>query len=138
MMGFHHESSVAGRSSKRKTTCHEVEMFRELYPGLSICGKSNDMFRSPLVCQFIKKTQYDLYTNMKHFFEKLVDKVNRLHQEDHGDFSDFYTIKETPSYLALKCSKHAKCRFGVWFNYEQGSDGRPVNIRWSRTINLNH
>lgn len=46
------------------------------------------------------------------------------------------TVKLTDSYLILRCTECKK--FQAWFTYEKNEKGDIINVRFFRTINLNH
>ena len=38
--------------------------------------------------------------------------------------NEFYAIKETASYVNVKCGIHPKCRFSIWFKFQEDNKGK--------------
>jgi hypothetical protein len=66
--------------------------------------------------------------------------MNRLHNEDADSDQDYeiYYHRETASYMTIKCKKHLKCKYDIWFKMDKNSNGEPINLVFFRGINQNH
>jgi hypothetical protein len=74
---------------------------------------------------------------MDDFNSKLISTMNRLHNEDAIADQNYqvYEAKVTPSYMTIKCCKHLKCKYDLWYKMERNADGEPVNLSFFRGIN---
>ena len=89
--------------------------------------------------EYIKEHMNIIFADLDELQREFVDKISRLHEEDANMKYplSIYKIKETSSYINVKCDVHPKCRFSLWFKFEQYSD-KIVNISYFRTITHNH
>ena len=74
---------------------------------------------------------------MATFTKNLIAVMNRLHNEDamSNENYEIYEPRETPSYMTVKCKKHMKCKYDIWFKMEKNADGEPINFVFFRGIN---
>ena len=77
---------------------------------------------------------------MEDFNEKLISVMNRLHNDDAISDKNYeiYYPRETASYMTVKCKKHLKCKYDVWYKMERNAAGESINLTFFRSINQNH
>lgn len=117
-----------------------MKEFISKYPGVEICGKSNELYKLPDVVQFVKDTQNTTYDNLEKMQKQLVNPLN-------GIYAKYFKLKKpvesyvtrvTPSYINVRYGPYKKCRFAIWYKYEKNSKDEPIQIKWFRTINHSH
>lgn len=96
-----------------------LSSFIQSYPGLIISGRNNEYFKSPQVTEFVRDTHDLIFDTITDFQVKYLDNMNKLHQEDAKTehLEEIYIWMETPSYIRIKCSKHNKCVYALWFKF---------------------
>ena len=52
------------------------------YPGFEISGRENEYFRSPLVSQFVRDTQTQVFVTLDDFKSDYLEKLEKLHKKD--------------------------------------------------------
>ena len=134
------ENQFIGQELNSRQSRAMAGTFADLYPSLEVSGKQKNMFKSPVINQFIKEAQNTVFGTVDDLSAQFVDKLDRLHRHETriSISGQFYELKVTPQYVHVKCGVSSKCRFQLWFSYLLSSEGSPVNIQFYRTINLNH
>ena len=115
----------------------EMLKFEKKYPNLTICGKASEYYKVNDVLDHIKQCSEKAYKNMSEFQKEFVDKLNMIHSKN-TQKSEIYVVRETQSYINIRCEISRRCRFAVWYKMDKNEKDQPINIKWFRTINNNH
>ena len=89
--------------------------FKQMFPHVDICGKTDDLYKMREVLDFIKETNEQSFQDEKELSRKLIKAINHKHLEVTGKGNDqlndgkvynkdIYGLKVTQSYINIKCN----------------------------------